>query len=486
MRVPKRTLCLLIAFVLLVLLISVVAQPALADLPTNPLDGQIAQGQVKAAWKRAREAGSYRFVSDIEQTLIPRPLPEMIGEQETRVDMRLDGEAQLLDRVYMEMRIEWGGSQATPLILLRDGQRTFIKEGGQLKMVEDPLGTAMPTADFLGYLVAVERVRLVEEVPLGAGVLRHYAFDLNGPRFAEYVREYMEDELKAGGDMPANVNLAPNEALQQLSGRGELWVREDGLPARQLIELDIPHINASYDAHLRILLDFRDYGCADRLPIPVQRDDGSWALEPATVPPAASLGTERLSGGGASSDTGGVSSALLRISPFSLALFLGVLFATLLFGTYRRQPRRTYTAMAVAMIVLMVSGPPLQALQVVRFTERQALAATRREANESTLARALGYAVPDEQPGAAPDDRRLDVAGVSQPRPASRSLVNTRRTLQGSPDEDSDGDGLDDQFEEYLGTNPHATDTDRDGLSDKLEVEGFSYAGRTWTSNLLP
>ena len=42
---------------------------------------------VKDAWERLQEAGSYRFLSSIEQTLVPRPLPEMIGEQEQRLHL---------------------------------------------------------------------------------------------------------------------------------------------------------------------------------------------------------------------------------------------------------------------------------------------------------------------------------------------------------------------------------------------------------------
>ena len=52
---------------------------------------------------------------------------------------------------------------------------------------------------------------------------------------------------------------------------------------------------------------------------------------------------------------------------------------------------------------------------------------------------------------------------------------------------DSDGDGLTDESEALIGTNPYSKDTDLDDLSDRDEITGFSYGGKTWYGNpLLP
>ena len=50
--------------------------------PPSPEDA------VQRARQRVEEAGSYRFTADVEQTLVPRPLPEMIGQSSQRVDLR--------------------------------------------------------------------------------------------------------------------------------------------------------------------------------------------------------------------------------------------------------------------------------------------------------------------------------------------------------------------------------------------------------------
>ena len=48
---------------------------------------------LQRALRRVAEAGGYRFTADVEQTMIPRPLPEMIGQRSERFDLRLEGEA---------------------------------------------------------------------------------------------------------------------------------------------------------------------------------------------------------------------------------------------------------------------------------------------------------------------------------------------------------------------------------------------------------
>ena len=61
---------------------------------------------VQRARQRVEEAGSYRFTADVEQTMVPRPLPEMIGQRSQRFDLRLEGEALAPDYARMEVSAE--------------------------------------------------------------------------------------------------------------------------------------------------------------------------------------------------------------------------------------------------------------------------------------------------------------------------------------------------------------------------------------------
>ena len=96
--------------------------PAAPAAPTAP-------GGVRAAWDRARAAGSYRAVLDLEQTLVPRPIPENIGERSQQVDFRLDADVRLPDQALVRLRAE--------LKDLREGlEMVEEKARGELGMVK--------------------------------------------------------------------------------------------------------------------------------------------------------------------------------------------------------------------------------------------------------------------------------------------------------------------------------------------------------------
>lgn len=63
-------------------------------------------------------------------------------------------------------------------------------------------------------------------------------------------------------------------------------------------------------------------------------------------------------------------------------------------------------------------------------------------------------------------------AGTAVGEPRENSLVNPTPTAAVVSEEtDSDFDGLSDQEEKSLGTNPFLADTDQDGYSDKQEID---------------
>ena len=53
-------------------------------------------------------------------------------------------------------------------------------------------------------------------------------------------------------------------------------------------------------------------------------------------------------------------------------------------------------------------------------------------------------------------------------------------TTTANPDGDDDNDGLTNLQEVRLGTNPQFSDSDSDLIPDKAEVDGFTYANKTW------
>jgi hypothetical protein len=89
---------------------------------------------LQQAWRNAREAGSYHLLSDINQTLMPRAVPEMIGQQEVVLNLSSDGAVLLPDQAYLEMRMTDAQSSSS-VVILRDTRGTFLLQDGELKPV---------------------------------------------------------------------------------------------------------------------------------------------------------------------------------------------------------------------------------------------------------------------------------------------------------------------------------------------------------------
>ncbi len=409
---------------------------------------------LQEAWERARAAGAYDFTADVEQTLIPRPLPSMIGETDQRVDMRVEGEVVLPDYARLQLRFEGGGLDVPPLGLIQDGAEAFLLKDGEQIPVENPAALSSPTADYLGYLAAAENIQqlLSPEIGGGAGGGGHYTFDINGPRLAEYVRDQVEAQLRNGSQpLPSGVELSPSPLLQRMTGHGELWVDANGLPRRQVVDLEIPEITQEYNAQIHLVVDF-DFGKS----------------------------TSQQVNESASRRIGGmIENHIVRIAPSDvLCLMVAGVLAVALTASGRR--RWVYAAIAVSVSIIMVVLPLLQVDSLVRFQTRQA------EAAESTqpIAEALGLDTP------APKEHQYLISNTQYPIPntLSPNLQSAVRNPQskcgsGTPGEDTDSDGLNDQTEYCLGTDPFFEDSDRDLITDTVEVEGFDFGGRHWTAD---
>jgi hypothetical protein len=475
-------------------------------------EGSSPAEMVQNAWRNAQEAGSYRFISDINQTLIPRPLPEMIGQQETALSLALDGAVVLPDRAYTEMRLA-GGDGSESVVLLRDGGRSFMLHDGELKQVDEALNLASQSDDVLAYLAGAEQVTLLEP-PAGRPELARYGFEVSGPRFAEYVRRQAEAALRAEPGAPGSLSLQPLPALQQLTGHGELWVDSAGLPVRQVLDLQMPEVSEQYGARIQMLVNLSGYGRVEALPQAVQTPGGAWRLEgtlpalPGHVPaemadaPAgavASAEPESI----ARAETAGSPLAVavakvwspgfsevvrLQIAPSSLALLILAALASVVIRYYRRNRRRCHALIVLILVPIMLLSTLLRSEQLVRFRERQVEAAETRAAAVPEMLGALGLemdqatASPAE---AAPANGLTLTTATAVALQAPDGGGTLFRCGEGEIGVDTDGDGLDDMVEVCLGTSPYDADTDRDGIPDKVELDGFDLGGKHWDSDPL-
>lgn len=421
------------------------------------------QSPVAAAWEQARARGAYSFDADVTQVTVPAPTAANVGRSSRTVRMALSGQADLAAE-RLDLRLWSGdGSLAEPATALElqvvDG-RTMARQGGgpwrELSGVTDALA---PQGDMLAYLAAVRDVRTLGHEARAGRSFTRYAFTLDGPALAGYLRDQLERQLHAAGDLPPGVRLEAAESFARAEGAGELWVDDAGLPLRQILDLRFPEQGGERTG-ARIVVDFSRYADPGTLSL---RSSDSW------------LG--------------------------ALAIGLGLAMAAAMIAG--AGSRRLMIALAGALILALVAGPLLSSLRVRGFLDVQAAHAAERAAaaEESDLARTLRglSAGPAFDPHADPLPQARAGLGAARAPSAhggqgTMALVAPQAVTD--PDGDDDGDGLSNAAEAAIGTSsstedadangvPDGRDSDGDLVTDDVEVAGFTLGERTWRGDPL-
>ncbi|MBK9613330.1 hypothetical protein [Candidatus Amarobacter glycogenicus] len=294
-----------------------------------------------------------------------------------------------------------------------------------------------------------------------------------------------EMQRQLQGQMPARMRLQPPQNLQRMTGSGEIWIDSQGLPRRQVMDLHMPEVDARYDAQTHLVIDFFRFGATSLVPDVVPGPDGGWQLQP-LAPAAPRDAAITAPGLHLAAVWAGVRPVVL--SPTWLLLFFALLLVVGFVRFYQRSPHRAYGFLAATMIAAMVSGPLLQVLEIVRFQEHMAHAAS-----AEPVVNALGLTL---DPASAKSEK--PAISVEAEQAMARLLHGQAAPVDeqdtdplfvacgvGSNTADSDDDGLSDFVENCYGTNYLLADTDFDGVPDGVETTGFEHNGRHWYGNAL-
>jgi len=435
-------------------------------------------GSLQAVWERVRQAGFYRFSADVVQTTRPLPTVTNVGRTTRQDRVHLEGKADLTSRTLYLTLWSQGGNilNARSGVEARiEGDRALVRRAGEpWQEVEDFTALFAPEGDFMAYLAAARDV--VEHEPeTRAGVtFTRYTFRIDGRAFAAYLRDQLQRRLVETGELPPGVELDLPRTLVEMTGEGELWVGRNGLPIRQTLHLQFPDRD-DHQVSAQVAVDFFGFG-------PVSRGLTALVHSP-------SRSTTRL---------------LHQISFFLLTL------ASIVLLVAYRHVRKVYAALVLFIIASLVITPLLQSAQAADFARRQAERVRQQE--EATAENDLGQRMREllaESDSLAPGGpAALEMIESDTGRDTDGDgLTDVQETFLGTdphyPDadalptfvepapllqetgEDSDGDGLTDYQERLLGTNPNIADSDGDLITDTLEVQGFSYAGRVWYTDPL-
>ncbi len=449
---------------------------------------------IRAAWQRALSSGAYRF--DATTTILSDPVnsPINAGRPPERQEIYLQGATSAAEATT-ELRL-WtqGGNVVTgegSVTMRISAGRTLVRQGEGEWEEYDGLGDLYaPGGDALGYLNAARDVQLLGSEEVNGRLITRYAFQLDGMALERYLRERQQAALQQANRLPPGVELRPTEEYARMQGTGEIWLDAAGLPARQILRLTLPARGDQSASRAHLTMDFAGFG-----PVPPELPL-IWQQWLATLRGWSDLGL-----------------------PFALAALIAAGFTFLLIRW--RGSRRLASGLAVLLIMALVGGPLLSAQRVHAFQVEMAEQAERqRQAQESlTQGHASEFELPPEAAAArliadvllseARGDAQTDSDGdglndaqetllganpsVAGDGPARLEalIAQAAPALNGAPaalvddGRDTDGDGLTDFQEQFLGTSPFDNDTDGDGLTDFAEAVGFSYAGGDWRLNPL-
>ncbi len=475
---------------------------------------------VRRAWKLARDAAAYRFATDLTQVTYPARLLSNAGRGPQEQFAHLEGELDVRTSTLRLRLWQGAGSVLSPANSLEariEKDRAFVRsDGGAWREEEDFSGSFAPGSDLLAYLVAMKNVQVVPAAEKAStSSVSRFAFDVDGPAFAAYMRDQLQRQLRAKGELPMELTLDAPALYRNMTGTGEVWIDNRGLPLRLAVHLIYPEQTDGSHVEADIRSDFSGYPTEIAAKPSLLQKPAAWAGHAAGA--AAGLlqaASHPSSDWGKTAGTGGTLACAL--------LLVGVLVTS-------RRSRRLYAAIVVAVIASMVVMPILQSERAVAFFERQRAAQDRQVQEQKAEQVALDFAASQRSWDAHRDPLASQPgAGVAHPLPAPLAAEDAQTPNGRSPlatvpqlplegaatstqgdtcnqndttDPDGDGlsnydecimatnrgepdtdqDGLNDGMEaDRLGTGPTLTDTDGDSISDRMEVQGFSYKGQQW------
>ncbi|NOZ05781.1 MAG: hypothetical protein GXP41_05440 [Chloroflexi bacterium] len=456
------------------------------------------QEAIQRAWKRAQEAGAYRFTADIRQTVTPKNTISNVGRGAKQERVHLEGETNLPQQQLHLTLWSQGGSvldAGSGVEIKVEGDQAYGRRGGEdWQEIDNFMGGFAPQGDFMAFLAAAKNVKRedVKRENTDSRVTRRasrFTFDIDGRSYAAYVRDQLQKRMTEQGELPPGINLALPKQYLHMTGKGELWISQEGLPLREKLYLDLPPGPDDASITAEVTIDFSDFGGT---PVAAAGVGGMGAAGRGVVANSLSLLTSQAS----------------RFTPYAsrFALFLFILALSVLL-VIRRRSRQVYAALAIALILSMVLSPLLQNMRVIAFMNKQSDRAATQEASQqrSRMQSDLQTLVaqPDWDPHTNPLAMNQQV-GISESDAIHNMPDATHNTLLASSNNDNsnstgeecdanatgdaDSDGLTDGEECVLGLNPNLNDSDGDNLEDDKEVAGFEYpagSGQMWYTNPL-
>ncbi len=397
---------------------------------------QASEALLRLAIRRAQDAKTYRVDIDLQQT-VTAPERAYLGANSESVRFQIEGTIGGPERARFSIlpaAASFALAQQDPKEFLIVDADVYERVDGRWVDTDSAPTVVGLDGDGLSLLSVAREVERLEPAGDLPADFQGVSFVLHPDDVARFVL-VQHDRLDADGAMMARV------AVPAVSGSGELWINEAGLPARLALNLSwMKEGRDPYRVHAATTTHYWAFG---------QR------FEPEHFDPAVSPETGAPVAG--SIEPHGVQPPLWPLAgPGLLVLFWLLVHAA-------AGSRRAMVAVTLALILALLAPSVAPAVQAAGLGES---AAERRDKEKSP------------PPAGSEVVRMLD---------ENRALASKYRSSKDPPgpgatlpsDDDADDDGLPNGYEIQLGTNPLAKDSDYDGLTDYEEVAGMP---REWGS----
>jgi len=321
---------------------------ALASRP----DSAAAARAVREAWQRARDAGAYGFSTDLTQFSYPARTLANSGRGPQTIDLHMEGEVDLPARTLgfrmWQPDASGSGSASDGGVDGRvEGERVYVRGAdGSWQEVEDFSASFAPDNDPLAFLGGMVDVRELEPLEQSSSFqVSRFAFDLDGPKMAEYLRGRLARYLTEQGELPPGVTIDVPASLRQMEGSGELWVDARGLPLRLTMHLVFPPARDGSQINADVQTRFSGFPLDE--PAPRTATGSPLAVGAASL--QASAG---------------------QVAAHSAAAACSLMIIALLMAS--RRSRWLYATVMTALILCMIAVPALQSARVAAYYDQQA------------------------------------------------------------------------------------------------------------------
>ncbi len=155
------------------------------------------RAEVQTIWRNAHAVSGYSFRADVVQNVAPVASLSNIGRTSHTYQYHLEGKSDLKARSLDLMLWDQGGSTldaASAAQLKVENGIASMRRGQQpWQQIDNFSGSFAPEGDFLAFLSGAKNiVKTGEEARDGLRFTR-YTFEIDGPGYAGYVREQLQD-----------------------------------------------------------------------------------------------------------------------------------------------------------------------------------------------------------------------------------------------------------------------------------------------------